>query len=388
MCVELEANFARGVFGSWLGPRAAEGEAEKRGQRPRLVLRLGGVVELVDGVDAATELSSVDSDAVSEVSCVVEARSGAAEKMESGKSAADTNDESELQHSSVVGDDMSEVTEESASESSAPSLAEIFTTWSTQVLGSSASSSGESDLRTSQQQQKVSQQRALQKLASSKSQQFKESNWLDTCAAAFSGVGVTESGVDLHSLIVALESITSIFDCVMPGGKASWVRDKAKQDFRMNIGKVRQAMLYFDVHTTTELFEVEKRCGGYTDNSGTVGILWIKRVLQLNLLMLRNVWEDYKSNGGAAKHKLRDHLRDAYRRSVHGCYNWLGKKMFGMGLRFAPDVTVFYKSLGFNHEQPFLDALQSFLAKTGHVINPLIVEMNDLEIETISCESI
>eukprot|EP00186_Timspurckia_oligopyrenoides_P002221 CAMPEP_0182447866 /NCGR_PEP_ID=MMETSP1172-20130603/21052_1 /TAXON_ID=708627 /ORGANISM="Timspurckia oligopyrenoides, Strain CCMP3278" /LENGTH=276 /DNA_ID=CAMNT_0024644489 /DNA_START=409 /DNA_END=1239 /DNA_ORIENTATION=+ len=209
---------------------------------------------------------------------------------------------------------------------------------------------------------------------------------IEHCIQAFGAVEMCESGVELHSLSAALESFIPIFDCVLPGGAAGWVRDKAKKDFRMNLGKLREAMGYLNVKTTEELFDAEEKGSGET--LGCEGLLWMKRNLQMILLLVRFLWEDYKEHGKVTR-KVRDHLGESYKQTLKGCYNWIGRKGFSMGLRFAPDdVQSFAMNLGYDSEKNFLESSSELLKISGRALNPVIIAMNERRIEIFSKEII
>lgn len=84
-------------------------------------------------------------------------------------------------------------------------------------------------------------------------------------------------------------------------------------------------------------------------DSGTVALLWMKRVMQLIHGLLQNLLGD-------ASVSLADASRRSYACNLRLCHPWITRNLFDAGLRFAPAREKFYQNLGGAGEEQKVEA--------------------------------
>lgn len=104
-----------------------------------------------------------------------------------------------------------------------------------------------------------------------------------------------------------------------------------------------------------KLFKLIKKESGIGKDSGTVALLWMKRTMQFVIGLLKNLVSDPAVTLPTAS-------RASYANTLSYCHNFVTRKIFDNGLRFAPSRESFYRNLAGGPDTSKIDsALREFL---------------------------
>lgn len=87
-----------------------------------------------------------------------------------------------------------------------------------------------------------------------------------------------------------------------------------------------------------KLLKLIKNESGVGRESGTVAMLWMKRMMQFVLGLLKAIVGDGKVTLSSAS-------RNSYAATLRHCHGFVTRNVFDTGLRFAPGRETFYRNL-------------------------------------------
>ncbi len=124
--------------------------------------------------------------------------------------------------------------------------------------------------------------------------------------------------------------------------------DVVKKDVQGNITKLRAAAAKLGADTLGDVLDAEMNDNGLEksirkENSaggqtGTVALLWMKRMMQFVTGLLVNLTEDAAATLSSAS-------RASYAKTLRFCHNFVTRGVFDTGLRFVPARDTFYRNL-------------------------------------------
>ncbi|VDN96595.1 unnamed protein product [Rodentolepis nana] len=142
--------------------------------------------------------------------------------------------------------------------------------------------------------------------------------------------------LDVNNLLDFMHNI--IVFCDMQGAALFPV----KSDVSGNMHKVRNACERLNVCTIDEMLAKEQETGiAKRDSSGSVGILWLSRTVDL---ILESMVEFLK----CPDEKMSNLVRIAYERTLKPYHSRVMALLFSGGLRIFPDTNTFLLNLAYN----------------------------------------
>lgn len=190
-------------------------------------------------------------------------------------------------------------------------------------------------------------------------------------ASASSATGDSKH-MQVAPFLEAMTKFLRIFDAL---GNAFFT-DVVKKDVEGNIKKLRNAAAKTAAATLDDVVAEETRDPKMLKNiksesngggeTGTVALLWMKRMMQFVCGLLKGLVAD-------ASVSLPTASRKAYSASLKHCHNFITKGVFDTGLRFAPSKESFFKKIAGGGDVKRVDAsLREFLGIFEPQLNGLI----------------
>lgn len=110
-------------------------------------------------------------------------------------------------------------------------------------------------------------------------------------------------------------------------------------------------------------------------NSGTVAVLWMKRMMQFILGLLDMLVKDKEITLAVASRK-------SYAKSLSLCHGFVTRKVFDTGLRFAPTRESFYANLAAGGEVAGVEAkMEEFLQVAQKMMGGIIAVYKERGLE-------
>ncbi|KAM3172955.1 hypothetical protein ACTXT7_013492 [Hymenolepis weldensis] len=144
-----------------------------------------------------------------------------------------------------------------------------------------------------------------------------------------------------------------------------------KSDVNGNIVKIRNSCEKFDVWSVEEMLAKEKEANiANKDSSGSVGLLWLSRGVELIIESLAELVRN-------PDEKMSTLVKNAYENTLKPYHNRGGLKMF-------PDTKSFLLKLAYN--QPNMDeevmvAMNNFLQTYGQILKPIQMMLTKYNID-------
>jgi len=111
-----------------------------------------------------------------------------------------------------------------------------------------------------------------------------------------------------------------------------------------------------------------KKESGAGNETGTVGLLWMKRMMQFVTGMLEHLMADPASTLSGAS-------RASYAKTLRYCHNFVTRGVFDTGLRFVPAREAFFKNLGHGAPPEKVDeALKEFIT----IFSPMLKSIDSM----------
>nr|CUU97997.1 glycolipid transfer protein HET C2 [Hymenolepis microstoma] len=141
-----------------------------------------------------------------------------------------------------------------------------------------------------------------------------------------------------------------------------------KSDVSGNMRKVRNSCERFNVWTIDEMLSKEQEAGvAKKDSSGSVGLLWLSRTVDL---ILESMVELIKDPDG----KMCNLVRIAYDRTLKPYHSRVMALLFSSGLKLFPDTNTFLLNLAYNKpnmNEKVMLAINDFLQTYGKILRPI-----------------
>lgn len=120
-----------------------------------------------------------------------------------------------------------------------------------------------------------------------------------------------------------------------------------------------------------------KKESGAGAETGTVALLWMKRMMQFVLGMLKILVADEKASLSTAS-------RTSYSKTLRYCHNIITRGLFDTGLRFAPPRDTFYTNLANGAPVDKVDAaMNDFIATFEPMLNGIDSMYKARSLETL-----
>eukprot|EP00188_Purpureofilum_apyrenoidigerum_P004247 Plantae.Rhodophyta-Purpureofilum_apyrenoidigerum.ctg4694.p2 GENE.Plantae.Rhodophyta-Purpureofilum_apyrenoidigerum.ctg4694~~Plantae.Rhodophyta-Purpureofilum_apyrenoidigerum.ctg4694.p2 ORF type:complete len:231 (-),score=33.11 Plantae.Rhodophyta-Purpureofilum_apyrenoidigerum.ctg4694:1943-2635(-) len=192
-------------------------------------------------------------------------------------------------------------------------------------------------------------------------------------ALKWNSVCTDDGKVQLLSFVEAVDDFLVVFKAL----GSAFFTDMVKSDMRKNMEKIQTAAQKYGVCTLEEMVDNELRDNTYTEsNSGTEGLLWLKRTLQFILLLLRNIATKESST------PLNECAALAYRDTLKPCHNWLLQRLFDAGMLCIPSRNSFFGDLGTSEEVVRVGML-TFIQVAARQLNPIVAYYNRTKLEAL-----
>mmetsp|Transcript_8577 Transcript_8577/g.25786 ORF Transcript_8577/g.25786 Transcript_8577/m.25786 type:complete len:231 (+) Transcript_8577:200-892(+) len=197
-------------------------------------------------------------------------------------------------------------------------------------------------------------------------------------ASKWNSVSTDDGKVQLQSFVEAVDDFLVVFKAL----GSAFFTDMVKSDMRKNMEKIQEAAQKYDVHTLEGMVEHELRDNVYAQsNSGTEGLLWLKRTLQFILLLLRNIATKESST------PLNECAALAYEDTLKPCHNWLLQRLFDAGMLCVPSRDSFFGDLGASEEVVRIGML-AFIEVAARRLNPIVAYYNRTKLEALCSASL
>ncbi|VDK38489.1 unnamed protein product [Taenia asiatica] len=172
----------------------------------------------------------------------------------------------------------------------------------------------------------------------------------------FSKNPTNEAVLNTESLLQFASNIVKF--CELQG-KALYL---VKTDVGGNIKKIRTSCEKYKVSTVEEMLIKEKEAkASKNDNSGSIGLLWLMRAIELVLEVMVEL-------PASPDLTMREIGRSAYTKTLMKHHNTIMKNLFYAGLALFPDKHTFLLRLAYNKpnmETQVLDAMKEFVGQYG-----------------------
>ncbi|VUZ45901.1 unnamed protein product [Hymenolepis diminuta] len=182
--------------------------------------------------------------------------------------------------------------------------------------------------------------------------------FFDRFPKTFSAVDI----LDVNNLLEFGQNIVTF--CEMQGAALYPV----KSDVNGNIVKIRNSCENFDVWTVEEMLARENEANiAKKDSSGSVGLLWLSRGVELIIESLAELVRN-------PDEKMSNLVKIAYEKTLRPYHNRVMSLIFSGGLKMFPDTKTFLLKLAYNKpdmEEEVMVAMNDFLQTYGQILEPI-----------------
>ncbi|CDS40678.1 glycolipid transfer protein [Echinococcus multilocularis] len=170
-------------------------------------------------------------------------------------------------------------------------------------------------------------------------------------------------------VVLNIESLTQFASNIVAfcelQGKALYL---IKNDVGGNIKKITNSCGKYKASTVEEMLVKEKEAKvNKNDNSGSIGLLWLTRAIELVIEVMTEL-------PASSDRNMREIGRAAYAKTLMKHHNVIMKNLFYAGLALFPDKHSFLLRLAYNKpnmDTQVLDAMKEFVTQYRNVMEPV-----------------